>query len=794
MLISYAWLKEMLEFPVSAEELAEVLTFLGLEVESTMHYKPLLDRVVIGEVAECSPIEGSDHLSLTRTNVGGETLPIVCGAPNVQAGQKVAVMLTDSVTAQGMRVKKAKLRGHESHGMIASESELGLSEDHTGIIAGDANWRIGADAAEYLALPDTTYDVEITPNRPDYLAHVGVARDLAAKFRIPWHKPEHKLIESPEPASKEICVIIEAPEACPRYAARVMKGVKIAPSPYSVRLRLTRCGMRPISNIVDATNYLMLEYGHPLHAFDQRFIAGNTIRVRYARAKEKFVTLDGKEHGLKPHDLLIADANKGIALAGVMGGLNSEIRKDTENVVIECAYFDPIHIRRTAKAHGLGTESSRRFERGMDPNHIDEVIDATAAMMQALAGGNVFSGRMDEYPRKVERRTISFRPKRATRVIGLELEPSEMKQIFIRLGCEVAGKTEIWKVDAPTFRPDLEREIDLVEEVIRIHGYDNIPTAPSSKVPLVGGSNPLFGFRSQLVDLMVGLGFHETMSLSMYTPDERRDPPNMPPGVTLANPVTEDMQVMQGSLLPQLVRSLAGNWQRGDRNLRLFEVARVFHGGVPDDPRTWERQVLAVVLTGQSYPQGWAHHAKPIDFYDLKGVLEVLCTKISLDKYDIFCYDADSTEQLAGELRVSGEVCGRWGMWPADQMAERNIDAPVGWIELDIERLFEFRRGQSKYSPLPRFPISWRDLAIVVDESLPAGEILNTIRSAGGECLVRVEPFDVFRSEKLGANKKSLAIRLEFSHPQRSLEAEEVDDWMRGIVRRLESQHGAVLR
>ena len=794
MIISYAWLKEMLDVPVSPDELAEVLTFLGLEVEAVNRYTPTLGRVVFGEVLECNPVEGSYHLSFTRTNVGGEVLPIVCGAPNVRKEQKVVVMLPDAVTAAGLRIKKAKLRGIESHGMIASELELGLSNEHLGIIEGDADWRVGADATEYVNLPDTTYDVEITPNRPDYLSHVGVARDLAAKYRIPWKKPEHKLTEAPEAALSQIKVEILAPEACPRYTARVMRGVKIASSPYATRLRLTRCGVRPISNVVDVTNYMMLELGHPLHAFDQRYIAGNTIRVRYANANEKFVTLDGKEHKLGSRDLLIADAEKGIALAGVMGGLNSEIRDDTTDVVIECAYFDPVNVRRTAKAYGVGTESSRRFERVMDPNHIDQVIDGTAAMMQRLAGGDVLKGRVDEYPRKIERKTISFRPARATHVIGLEVEQAEMEQIFMRLGCDVVGKSVPWKVTAPTYRPDLEREIDLIEEMIRVHGYDEIPVAPSSKVPLAGNINPLHKFRTLVVDTMVGLGFQETMSLSMYTPDERRDPPNMPPGVVLSNPVTDDMQLLQGSLLPQLLRSVAANWQRGDRNLRLFEVARVFQQGSPSDPQTWERLTLSAVMTGNSYPHSWTHPAKPFDFYDLRGVLDVFCAKILLDKDEIFCYDVESGELLSGGVRANGEICGQWGIWPTDLMAKRDVDAPVGWFELDLGLLFKHRRDGVKYKPLPRFPISWRDLAIVVDEGIPALDIVGSIRKAAGEFLVRVEPFDVFRSEKLGQNKKSLAIRLDFSHPQRSLEADEVDGWMKTIVAQLQAEHNATLR
>ncbi len=351
-----------------------------------------------------------------------------------------------------------------------------------------------------------------------------------------------------------------------------------------------------------------------------------------------------------------------------------------------------------------------------------------------------------------------------------------------------------WQIETSTYRPDLEREIDLVEEVIRVHGYDQIPTGITSRVPLSGQDNPLVTLKTKVVDAMVSLGFHETLSLSMYTPDERRDPPDMPPGIELKNPVTDDMLRLQGSLVPQLVRSAAGNWQRGDRTLRLFEVARVFAPGKPDDPRTWERQTLSAVMTGQSYPLIWSHPAKPFDFYDLKGVLEVLATKISLDNLEINCYDVESGEVLKGEVHASGAVIGKWTLWPTEIMARSDIDAPLGWFELDLEAILRQCRAELSYIALPRFPLSWRDLALVADENLSAADLQATIRKHGGPFLVKVEPFDVFRGEKLGAGKKSLAFRLEFSHDERSLESDEVDGWVKDITMGLTAAHGVNLR
>ncbi|MBU0509623.1 phenylalanine--tRNA ligase subunit beta [bacterium] len=794
MIVSYRWLKELVDLPVLPVELGEILTFLGLEVEETTSFTPLLDNVVIGEVVECARVEGSDHLWITKTDVGGEFLPIVCGAPNTRAGIKVVVMLPGAVTADGMKVKKSKLRGIESFGMLASEREIGLSDDHTGIIEGDADWQKGAPAAKYLDLPDTLYDVEITPNRPDYLSHVGVARDVAAKLKLPWKWPEYSLKEIAEPASSFVSVETLAPEACPRYAARVVKGIRIARSPFAMRLKLTRCGVRPISNVVDVTNLLMLEFGQPLHAFDARFVEDRSIIVRMAEEGEPFVTLDGEEYKLTSQDLLIADPKKGVALAGIMGGLNSEIRDDTENVIIECAYFDPVYVRRSAKLHGLGTESSRRFERGMDPNGVPRVVDATAALMHRLGGGEVLAGRVDCYPRTIEPSRVSFRPGRVLVVVGVDIPRKEMKDVFVRLGCEVAENDPSWQVTCPTVRPDLEREIDLIEEVIRIYGYDRIPTADVSRVPLAGRDDPMAVLRRKTVDVMVGLGFHETLSVSMYTPNERQDPMGMPPGVPLKNPVTDDMLVLQGSVLPHLVRAAAANWQRGDRTLRLFEMARVFHEGSKDDPRTWERQTLAAIFTGSSRPTGWDQVPKPFDFYDMKAVLEVLAGKLSLDNVEIICYAIDRGGVLSGEARSGSAVFGKWGIWPVEEMAKSGIDADVGWLELDLGIVSTARSSDIEYMPLPRFPISWRDIAVVVDETVPVGDLLATIRLQGGEFLRRTEPVDLFRGEKLGPGKKSVAIRVEFAHPERSLESAEVDEWMKQITEALQARQGAVLR
>jgi len=794
MLLSYKWLSEFVDLPVPPEQLGDVLTWLGLEIESTEIYKPSLENVVIGQVVECAKIEGTDHLSITKTNVGGETLSIVCGAPNVRAGLKVVVMLAGSKTAAGMVIKKAKLRGHESNGMLASEEELGLAPSHAGIIEVPQEWEVGAPASRYLDHQDTVYDVEITPNRPDFLSHIGVARDIAAKFKLPWKRRSYSISESSRKASDYVKVVLEAPQACPRYTARVITGVKIGPSPFEVALRLQRCGIRPISNIVDVTNYVMLETGQPLHAFDARFLADHEIRVRYASQGEKFITLDGKEHKLNSSDLLIADAKHGVALAGIMGGQNSEIREDTTDVVLECAYFDSVHVRRTAKSLGISTDSSRRFERGCDPNQVPYAADSAISLMQEWGGGEVWSGTVDAYPKPMVPVNISFRPQRTSSLIGVEYEDSEMQDILTRLGCEVNCTAIPWQVKAPTHRPDLEREVDLIEEIVRVNGYDKIPTAETSKVVLTGQDDPAHTIRRKVEDILVGQGFDQALSLSMWNPEPRLDPPGMPAGVLLGNPVTDEMRFMQGSVLPPLFRAAAANFERGDRDLRLFETTRTFHPGQPDDPRTWEHRVVAGLMTGRRRPQGWESSKESIDFFDLKSVLEILATRLSLDNYHINCYALDTLGLLAGELTIAGENAGSFGIWPKAVCAPLDIDTDVAWFELDLGVMVDHQKSDFRFEPLPKFPIAWRDLAVVVDNEVSYADLAATIRASAGSLLSSLWPFDVFVSDKLGAGKKSVAIRLEFLHPDRSLDAAEVDGFIQNVLSSLQQKHSAVLR
>jgi phenylalanyl-tRNA synthetase beta chain len=794
MIISYEWLKDFVDLTIGPDETAELLTWLGLEVESTTHYRGGLDKVVIGRVVECLPLEGSDTLKRVKVDVGTEVLPIICGAPNVREKMIVAVALPSAIMPDGREIRIASMRGHESRGMLVSEAEIGLSPDGAGVLEGNPDWPVGSPVTSLDIPADTIFDAEVTPNRPDFLSHFGVARDLAAKLRLPLHEPVIDLQEAETPTSERIRVVLEDPHSCPRYGARFVEGVAIKPAPFAMRLRLSRCGLRPISNIVDMTNYVMLELGHPLHAFDYAFLQGAEIRVRCARLGESFVTLDGEEHSLRTDTLLICDARRGVALAGVMGGLNSEITSSTSDVLIECAYFDPISIRRTSKSLGITTDSSRRFERGVDPNGVPNVIDRTAALMAQVSGGRVYRGIVDEYPERIEPEPIVFRPSRARYLVGVDIPDKASEEILTGLGCRVEAGSETWVVTAPTFRPDLTREVDLIEEVIRLHGYDTIPAAITSRVPLRAWRDPLSELSERSADALVNLGFLEIQSVSMGKPETGDAAADSPPSVAIANPVTDDMTHLQSTLLKDLVQAAAANWQRGDRSLRLFEMARIFRKGEPDDPRTWEQLTIAGVLTGTVHPPAWTDPPKPTGFFELKGVVEAVCRKISLDNYEIYCYDDSAEGSVRGALRAGEEVLGELGVWSRADMAAREIDAEVAYFEFSVEALLRHVHTERKIEPVPRFPGVVRDVALVVDESLTAGELQSAIQALGGENLKHVELFDLYRGKQVGTGLKSLAFHLEFLHPDRTLTAEEVDERVERIVTGLKEKYQAVRR
>jgi phenylalanyl-tRNA synthetase beta chain len=785
MRFSHNWLHEFVPFTQNATELANLLTRIGHNVDSVTQVGGEWTKVVIGAVLECEHITGSDHLTLCRIDVGSsESLAIVCGAPNVAPGQVVPVALVDAELPGGLKISGRKVKGVLSRGMICSECELGLSAEGAGIMVLDrfqepttlpSPWKLGVPLEDYIGKRDWIYDVEITINRGDCLSHLGLAREIAGATGLPLTLPTIDLIESEKLTSDRVSVDIIAPERCPRYSARMITSVNIAPSPYWLQERLRNLGVRPISNVVDVTNYVMLELGHPLHAFDYHLIPDGLIIVRSATSGERFTTLDGKEHALSGSDLLIADKRGGIALAGVMGGLNSEIKADTHDVLLECAVFERTGVRFTSRDRGISSESSHRFERGVDPEMTPFAVSRSAHLIQQAAGGQVLRGIVDNYPGKWQPTTLTLRPTRVVSILAMDIPASKMAGYLQSIGCEVTVG-DLITVKPPSWRHDLEREIDLIEEVARLHGYDYVPTAITSGVPL--GFQPDQERRCRLINriksALVELGFHEAITLSLISPRDAESIPDCPPLVRVVNPISEELSILRPSLLPPLLAAARRNLSAGCNDIRLFEWGACFQKG---DGSVVETNHLAGVLMGSIRPESWNDSAHPLKLHDLKGLLEQFAAKISLDKANYIYYDITALYHIG--LGIAGGdksiPLGWLGELNPAVTARYDLDRPVFYFELDGDRLLMLAGRESQYHPLPRYPSALRDLSFLAPSGMTSGELEETIRIAAGSLLEQVELFDLYEGKNIPTGMKALTYHLTFRSPERTLSDDEVD-------------------
>ncbi|MEM1269821.1 MAG: phenylalanine--tRNA ligase subunit beta, partial [Bacteroidota bacterium] len=645
--ISHSWLTEYVQPGLAPAELADVLTMLGLEVDEVVQMGPALDGVVVGHVLDARQHPNADRLRVcvvdlgAEHNVEGEPVQIVCGAPNVAAGQYVPVATVGTTLMLPSRenpaehvpvkIKKSKLRGEVSRGMICAEDELGLSEDHAGIMVLDGEPAPGTAFTDYLAAHnassnDSIYDIALTPNRPDATSHFGVARDVAAVLDVELSKPAVELPTVGGAAAERISVQIEDPAGCPRYTAMVIDGVTIGPSPQWLQDRLTAIGLRPINNVVDVTNFVMHEIGQPLHAFDAAELSGNTIIIRAAEADEPFTTLDEKERTLPAGTVLICDAERPVAVGGVMGGLNSEVTDSTKTVVLESAYFDPSRIRKASKALALQTDASYRFERGVDPNGAAWAAARAAALIAEVAGGTVVDGIVDVYPEPIEPLTLTLRPARIKRIFGVDVPADEAAAYLNRLGIDTDTEdtdtedtdTEDTETEAggvltcrvPTFRPDIEREIDLIEEVARMYGYDNLPRPAGLYVPYQPPQrDPVESLRSEVLTTLAGLGFRETYSNSLLPKSTAEQFANGESVVETLNPISQDMAAMRPSLLPGLLQAAGHNANHGQSAVRFAELGHVFRKAKPGEDTLvqgyHETEHLIIGMAGHAVSSSW---------------------------------------------------------------------------------------------------------------------------------------------------------------------------------------------
>jgi phenylalanyl-tRNA synthetase beta chain len=798
MRISLQWLSEYVDLP-APEELARRLTAVGLEVEAIERIGQGLDGVVVARVLSSVKHPDAEKLSVTSIDRGdGQPLQVVCGAKNYAVGDLVPLATVGTTLPGGTTISRAKLRGVESFGMLCSARELGLSEDASGLLILAPNLVPGTPIAVALHLEDVLLEVNVTPNRPDALSHLGIAREVAAAMGTPVKRPAAAPREEGRPAAEVIAVRIEAPEKCARYAARVVEGVTIGPSPLWLQRRLEHCGIRAISNVVDVTNLVLLELGHPLHAFDLDRVAGAEIVVRTARPGERMTTLDGQSRLLDPDDLVIADRDRSSALAGVMGGGDSEISAGTTRVLIESAWFQPATVRRTARRHGLHTEASHRFERGADPGMVTTALDRCAALIAELAGGSVRPGVVDASARPPPRTTVRLRWKRPAQLLGLEVAANDIRRILTALGFterDSDGEGATWEV--PSWRVDVAIEEDLVEELTRTLGYQVIPeTLPrlALETPAVA---PRLEAQARIRAALEGHGFREVVSYAFVPPqDLEAFEPGVKP-VALKNPISAEMSVMRTSVVPSLLRTAAHNRRQGRDTARLYELATAFwpRAGVDRDPPAIERQVVAAVMTGRRSPLSWAATGEPSDFHDLKGAVEGVLAALGVEAdFEQAGRAVAWLHPRAAALVLSIDGARLGALGEIHPRVAQAFDLPRGVLafELDAMAVLAAARLVPGYRPVPRLPAVLRDLAVVVDEPVAAAAVTAVVRE---EPLVEeVTLFDVYRGPPLSAGQKSLALAIRYRAPGRTLTDAEADAAHAGIVERLARAVGAALR
>lgn len=811
MRISFNWLRRYIAFNSTPEEAAQILTSVGLEVEKVEHLGRHLDRFVVGEVVAAEKHPNADKLTVCQVRVENDSaslLQIVCGAPNVKRNQKVVVGLVGATVPRNQHdpdgkpfvLTKVKLRGVESNGMICSEYELGIGDDAEGILVLDNDAVVGTTLAQHLGLDDTVFEIGVTPNRPDCLSHIGVARELAAATGAKLLLPEEKSwTEGKEKISNNLTVDVVNTIACPRYSAAMISNVRIGPSPSWLQNYLKAVGVRPINNVVDVTNFVMYEMGQPLHAFDYQRIAGKKIIVQNARKGEHFTTLDEKEHTLSENMLMICDAEKAIAVAGVMGGLNSEISATTTVVVLESAFFSPTSIRRTSKQLGISTDASQRFERGIDPNGTVVAVRRAASLIAEITGGKILEGVIDIYPTEISPRTIELRVSRVNQILGTDLNAAEINQYLSSINIHVQStSSEMFSCTVPTFRPDLLEEIDLIEEVARLHGYNNIEdkmiSAINFKSMHVAGESAADRVRSWLASN----GFHETISNSMMDPtDAEIFSVRL---VKIINPLSKEMSVMRPSLLPSLLQNIYFNQNHGTKDLQLFEIGKVYEESKArsdNDPVAGfhEEERLCIALTGKRHLRTWFNEDRLVDIFDIKGVIETLFVKISLDKIRFIYYDSSSslTVQTIG-IEINGTYSGYLGKVSSALLQKFQIENDVYVAEINLAHIKKQGRSFKQFTQLSKFPSVLRDLAFLVPKKIFVHDVETEIFKSGGSLLKQVTLFDVYEGKNLPENMKSVAFSLHFIPEEKTLTDAEIDAATSKIAEAVELKFGAELR
>jgi len=803
MRISYNWLKDYLDFDLTPEETADILTNIGLEVESVETYEEVpgsLKGLVIGKVLTVEQHPNADKLKLTTVDAGsGEPLHIICGAPNVAAGQTVVVAPAGTtlypLEGEPFVIKKAKIRGVESEGMICAEDEIGLGSDHSGIIVLPEDLQPGIPAAEYFKPDkDTIFDIGLTPNRADAMSHIGVARDLHAYLAV--NRPGSSRLKLPDTASFRVDsndytfkVSIDSPEVCPRYCGVTITGITIGPSPEWMQKRLKAIGIRPISNVVDITNYILHETGQPLHAFDADKIRNREVIVRTQPEGTKFTTLDEQERKLSSEDLTISDPEGAMCIAGVFGGIHTGVTEKTRNVFLESACFDPVSIRRTAIRHNLRTDAAQKFEKGVDPNSTADIAKRAAILMRDLCGGTIASDIVDVYPapRKPAKIRVSYAY--LNKMAGAEIPPETIYTILEALDMKILEKEETYfLVEVPTYRTEVTRPADIAEEVLRIYGYNNIPMGEGLRTAIFmipdDGSLP---FRDKVARLLTMNGFHETVNLSVTSDAYYPDDPEL---VTLYNGLSSELNAMRRDMLWSALENVRYNHSRRNLDLKLFEFGKVYFRlkkGYGEANR------LSLTLSGRFAPESWDAPAREVDFYDLKGMVEHI--------FDLLNLRTSSKESESGffsyglGLYQGKRLLAECGEVKRELLRKLDIDKPVLYAWFDWDAVVEAAEStRIAYREIPRYPAIRRDLSMILDRHITWEEVRKIGRDYGKNILKNITLFDVYEDEKIGKGKKSYAVAYIFQDNERTLNDKEVDRIMSRMIKAYETGLNAEIR
>ena len=798
MKVSFKWLKEYVDIILTTADIANRLTMAGSEVKGVQVIGGSWQNIVVGQVVAINSHPNADRLNLATVGLGTEQQTVVTGAPNLKVSDKVAfayvgAQLIDGHSGQPFRLKSAKIRGVVSNGMVCSEKELGLSDSHEEIIVLPIEAPVGAPLIDYLG--DVIFDLDITPNRPDCLSIIGIAREISALTGESLHLPEVSYEGTASPIGQQISIEIVAPDLCPRYCASLITGIKIGESPKWMQQRLLACGMRSINNIVDITNYVMLEYGQPLHAFDYQRIRGKRIIVRRATDGEAMVALDGIERVLSGNMLVIADEEGAVAIAGVMGGANSEVSEETTSILLESANFNPASIHYTGRTLGLPSEACMRFERGIRSELTLPAIGRATKLIIQLTSGEAAKGLADIYPGKIEPEPILLSTSQVNSLLGVEFHVDQIISMLTSLGFDCKMKeSDVW-VTAPYWRSDIHKAVDLIEEVARTTGYDKVPATMLSQPLPRQNPEPIISLKKKVSRSLIGYGFQEVITYSLTSLDMLNrllsEPyPLEPMPLRVANPMTVDQEYLRPNLRANLLDALCANRRHEDSGIRLFEMGRVYLPRKEDLPE--ESEVLCGILSGPRLEKSWQDRDESLGFYDAKGIMEGLLDQLSVEVSFEEGLDESLHPNKQAALVMAGNRLGVIGELHPKVAQAFEICEPVFLFEVDLTALLPFAIGKKMFQPLPRFPAIVRDLALVVDIGITHQKVQNIIKSL--PLVNQVSIFDVYSGEQVPPGKKSLAYRVTFQSPSHTLTDEEVNRVQQQILDKLSSELGATLR